>query len=123
MPAPTNLTPFLPARPSGITFIALNILRALSIVALLLVFSSNIVTWTNDIRAIKHTAPMGADGEEEWECEYIEYSTVPDQTGGAFWSVLNRLFICTFYFILLGCSVQLSCAVLEMSTRSQSSLV
>jgi hypothetical protein len=32
---------------------------------------------------------------EDWDCEYYEYSTVPDQTGGPFWSVLNRLFICT----------------------------
>lgn len=95
MPTPTpNLTPFLPSRPSGITFIALNILRCLSIISLLLVFSSNLVTMVNDIKAIKHTATQGEDGEE-WECEYIEYSTVPDQAGGAFWSVLNRLFICT----------------------------
>lgn len=29
----------------------------------------------------------------DWDCDYVEYSTVPDQTGGAFWSILNRLFI------------------------------
>lgn len=31
--------------------------------------------------------------EIDWDCEYVEYSTVPDQTGGPFWSILNRIFI------------------------------
>lgn len=39
-----DIKPFLPSRPSGIVFIALNILRVLSILSLLLVFSANIVT-------------------------------------------------------------------------------
>jgi hypothetical protein len=38
------IKPFLPSRPSGPVFIALNLLRLLSIIALLLVFSANIVT-------------------------------------------------------------------------------
>jgi hypothetical protein len=44
MTAADNLKPFLPKRPSGPVFIGLNILRALSIVALMLVFAANIVT-------------------------------------------------------------------------------
>lgn len=44
MTAADKLKPFLPKRPSGPVFIGLNILRALSIVALMLVFAANIVT-------------------------------------------------------------------------------
>jgi hypothetical protein len=52
----------------------------------------------SDIKAIKawnHLKSAGINGTEEidWDCEYVEYSTVPDQTGGPFWSILNRLFI------------------------------
>ena len=47
----------------------------------------------HDIKAIKAESNLTNGDGEEWDCEYIEYSTVPDQTGGAFWSVLNRLFI------------------------------
>ena len=38
------IKPFLPARPSGPIFISLNILRLLSVVALLLVVSANVLT-------------------------------------------------------------------------------
>ena len=44
MTATNTLQPFLPKRPSGPVFIGLNVLRALSIIALLLVFAANIVT-------------------------------------------------------------------------------
>jgi hypothetical protein len=44
MTASDNLKLFLPKRPSGPVFIGLNILRLLSIIALLLVFAANIVT-------------------------------------------------------------------------------
>lgn len=58
----------------------------------------------SDIKAIKawntfKGSAGGAGGnstmveEIDWDCEYVEYSTVPDQTGGAFWSILNRIFI------------------------------
>lgn len=39
-----DIKPFMPERPSGPVFIGLNILRLLSIIALILVFASNIVT-------------------------------------------------------------------------------
>jgi len=39
-----DIKPFLPSRPSGVVFIALNVLRALSMISLLLVFSAIIVT-------------------------------------------------------------------------------
>lgn len=101
----SNIKPFLPSsRPSGAVFIGLNAVRALSIIALLLVFAANIetmVSWVSlqekqvlrlpfcsDIKAIKKPA------SDEDDCDYIEYSSVPDQTGGPFWSILNRIFIC-----------------------------
>ncbi|ODN84124.1 hypothetical protein L202_00134 [Cryptococcus amylolentus CBS 6039] len=90
-----NIKPFLPSsRPSGTVFIVLNVLRALSMIALILVFASNITTMVSDIKAIKNPAT------DDDDCDYIEYSSVPDQTGGAFWSILNRIFI-LFECILL----------------------
>ncbi|WVQ97192.1 hypothetical protein IAU59_004302 [Kwoniella sp. CBS 9459] len=100
MSAEKSVKAFLPSRPSGPVFLGLNALRVLSIIALLLVLAANIVTMADDIKAIK--APIAADAEEV-DCDYIEYSSVPDQTGGPFWSILNRLFI-TFECILLTMS-------------------
>lgn len=42
MTAPDHLSPFTP-KPSRVLFIGLNVLRALSMIALLLVMSANIV--------------------------------------------------------------------------------
>ncbi|KGB77660.1 hypothetical protein I307_03527 [Cryptococcus deuterogattii 99/473] len=88
MTSTRNIKPFLPSsRPSGPLFIGLNAVRALSIIALLLVFAADIETMVYDIKAIKNPA------SDEDDCDYIEYSSVPDQTGGPFWSILNRIFI------------------------------
>jgi hypothetical protein len=59
----------------------------------------------SDIKAIEawnNLKSAGTNGTEEidWDCEYVEYSTVPDQTGGPFWSILNRLFIRMFSLFL-----------------------
>ncbi|WWC66435.1 uncharacterized protein I206_100337 [Kwoniella pini CBS 10737] len=96
-----HIKPFLPSRPSGPVFIGLNVLRVLSIISLLLVMSANIVTMANDIKAIKASGIPTTESEED--CDYYEYSSVPDQTGGPFWSILNRIFI-TFECILLTMS-------------------
>ncbi|WWC86177.1 uncharacterized protein L201_001050 [Kwoniella dendrophila CBS 6074] len=101
MSAEKALKPFLPKRPSGPVFIGLNVLRVISIIALLLVMSSNIVTMADDIKAIKASSQTTTDPEED--CDYYEFSSVPDQTGGPFWSILNRLFI-IFECILLTMS-------------------
>jgi hypothetical protein len=53
----------------------------------------------SDIKAIKaehHVTPT-----DDWDCVYVEYSTVPDQTGGPFWSILNRIFIREFILPLM----------------------
>ncbi|KAJ3715738.1 hypothetical protein FB446DRAFT_741211 [Lentinula raphanica] len=88
--------------PRAYFFIGLNIIRTLSIIALILVFASNIVTLVHDVEAVN--AFMAAKGDSSssssnstltdmLNCDYIEDSTVPNQPAGIFWAVLNRLLI------------------------------
>ncbi|KAJ2934767.1 hypothetical protein H1R20_g2324, partial [Candolleomyces eurysporus] len=89
--------------PRAYIFIGLNGVRILSIVALLLVFASNISTLVKDIKAVNEFMEAGkaaatgaatnATLEELMDFDYITGSTVPNQPAGAFWAVLNRLFI------------------------------
>ncbi|KAJ2915110.1 hypothetical protein MD484_g5290, partial [Candolleomyces efflorescens] len=89
--------------PRAYIFISLNGVRILSIVALLLVFASNISTLVKDIKAVNAFMEAGkavatgtasnATLEELMDFDYITGSTVPNQPAGAFWAVLNRLFI------------------------------
>ncbi|KAN0133664.1 hypothetical protein V8E53_008388 [Lactarius tabidus] len=72
-------------------FYGLNVARVLSIVALLLAFSSSIVVVVSDIRAVNKFQHDPSSNDES--CGYIESSTVPNQPAGVFWAVLNRLFI------------------------------
>lgn len=86
----------------GYSFIALNAIRALSIVALLLVFSSSIFVMVTDVRAVNQfvSAKQSGNSTMDFDYDYIEGSTVPNQTAGAFWAVLNRLLI-IFQIIIL----------------------
>ncbi|KJA17876.1 hypothetical protein HYPSUDRAFT_999469 [Hypholoma sublateritium FD-334 SS-4] len=94
--------------PRAYTFIGLNGIRVLSVIALLLVFSSNVVTLANDIKAVNRfmAGEKQAGGTTNstisavYDTDYIMGSTVPNQPAGAFWAVLNRLFI-IFQTILL----------------------
>jgi len=86
--------------PRAYIFISLNIIRTLSILALILVFSSNIVTLVHDIQAVnRFMAAKVADTSNNstmtdmLNCDYIEDSTVPNQPAGVFWAVTNRLLI------------------------------
>ncbi|KAJ4481127.1 hypothetical protein J3R30DRAFT_3464524 [Lentinula aciculospora] len=87
--------------PRAYFFIGLNIIRALSIIALILVFASNIVTLVHDIEAVNQfIAAKATDASSSnstitdmLNCDYIEDSTVPNQPAGIFWAVLNRLLI------------------------------
>lgn len=64
-------------------FISLNAIRVLSIIAMLLVFSSNIVTLSNDIKAVNRfmdigkrtdgTAVLNATMQAEINMDYIMY--------------------------------------------------
>jgi len=97
------------------TFIGLNLLRILSIIALLLVFSTNILTLVHDVQAVNNftsgktdaavdsnTTILHADSNTTLlHADYIANSTVPNQPAGAFWAVLNRLLILVQVFILV----------------------
>ncbi|KIM57393.1 hypothetical protein SCLCIDRAFT_1219434 [Scleroderma citrinum Foug A] len=76
-------------------FVALNIIRALSIIALLLVFSSSIVVLVDDIEAVNHfvNGATNTTAFNTGNSDYVPNSTVPNQPAGAFWAVLNRLLI------------------------------
>ncbi|KAF7288583.1 hypothetical protein HMN09_01387400 [Mycena chlorophos] len=102
--------------PRAYTFIGLNGLRALSIIALLLVFASNIVTLVHDIQAVntflagKSSASTDSDPDASVgnstatsvsNPDYIPNSTVPNQPAGVFWAVLNRLLIIFQIIVLL----------------------
>ncbi|KAJ6508840.1 hypothetical protein C8R45DRAFT_968967 [Mycena sanguinolenta] len=98
--------------PRAYSFIGLNVLRILSIVGLLLVFSSQIVTLVHDIQAVNNfqagkTAAATSDSQTDSDnaqtlsSEYIIGSTVPNQPAGVFWAVLNRLLIIFQVIVLL----------------------
>jgi len=87
------------------TFVGLNILRALSIIALLLLFASSILTLVHDIEGVNHFVAAGKIGGGNStstlvNCDYIDGTTVPNQPAGVFWAVLNRLLIIGQVFIL-----------------------
>ncbi|THH20890.1 hypothetical protein EW146_g573 [Bondarzewia mesenterica] len=83
--------------PRALYFIGLNAVRALSIISLILVFSSSIYVMVNDIKAMNNFAAGKSSGNlnstDDINCDYIEDSTVPNQPAGVFWAVVNRLLI------------------------------
>jgi len=81
--------------PRNYIFIGLNIVRALSIIGLILVFSSSIFVVVKDIQAVNAFQQGRQTGNStvDLHCEYIEGSTVPNQAAGVFWAILNRLLI------------------------------
>ncbi|KAJ7935609.1 hypothetical protein B0H13DRAFT_1948853 [Mycena leptocephala] len=97
--------------PRAYTFIGLNGLRILSIIGLLLVFSSNIVTLVHDIQAVNRfqagkaaavtDSTTNTSAQDILSSDYIIGSTVPNQPIGVFWAVLNRLLIIIQVIILL----------------------
>ena len=98
--------------PRAYTFIGLNIVRVLSIIALTLVLASNIATLVHDIQAVNrfvasgHEVGAGGFGSttnstDVFNDDYIAGSTVPNQPAGAFWAVLNRLLIIAQAIVLI----------------------
>ncbi|KIL55089.1 hypothetical protein M378DRAFT_173846 [Amanita muscaria Koide BX008] len=83
--------------PRGYVFIALNVVRIISVISLILVFASNIDTLVHDILAVNNTTISQVDVSYD----YIMDSTVPIQPGGAFWAVLNKLLIMGQTIVLL----------------------
>jgi hypothetical protein len=95
--------------PKAYRFLFLNAVRALSLIFLILVFSSNIVTMSSDINAVKgansFVATNSTSEHDMEDCDYIDGSTVPNQAGGVFWAVLNRLFIIIQCVILFASEI------------------
>ncbi|KAI1789733.1 hypothetical protein LXA43DRAFT_556001 [Ganoderma leucocontextum] len=101
----------------GYIFIGLNVVRALSIIALVLLFASSIVTMVHDVQAVNAFISAGkadpnirvasnATNTTDFDCvngdtDYVEGSTVPNQAAGAFWAVLNRLLIIFQVIVLI----------------------
>jgi len=94
--------------PRAYIFLGLNAVRALSMVALILVFASSILVMVQDIKAYNNfisakqatssVDPTSGNVTSTFDtsmldCDYIEGSTVPNQPAGIFWAVLNRLLI------------------------------
>ncbi|KAJ7286426.1 hypothetical protein C8J57DRAFT_663725 [Mycena rebaudengoi] len=94
-------------RPQTFVFLGLNAARFLSIVSLLLVFSSTIVVMVNNIKAVNRfqanrIANSGSNSTELMlDCDYIQGSTVPNQPAGVFWAVVAGLLIIFQVVILL----------------------
>jgi hypothetical protein len=88
--------------PRSYIFIGLNAVRAFSLIALILVFSSGIFVLVRDVQAVNafQEGRQANNVTIDLNCEYIEGSTVPNQAAGVFWAVLNRLLI-IFQVIML----------------------
>lgn len=90
--------------PRAYIFFGLNVVRFLSIVSLILVFASSIFVIVTDVEAVNAFEAAKQSGnvtaQDFADCEYIENSTVPNQIGGVFWAVINRLLI-IFQVIIL----------------------
>jgi hypothetical protein len=102
-------------------FIGLNIIRALSIISLLLVFASSIVSLVHDVEAVNrfiaeggHLPQTDSANATSSELDYIPYvflssragrlahprhsgSDVPHQAAGAFWAVVRRFVFLPWY--------------------------
>ncbi|ETW79823.1 hypothetical protein HETIRDRAFT_477443 [Heterobasidion irregulare TC 32-1] len=90
--------------PRAYIFMFLNGVRALSIIACILVFASSIVTLVHDVEAVNKFIVAGKANATETgllDCDYIADSTVPNQPAGAFWAVLNRLLIICQIILLI----------------------
>jgi hypothetical protein len=89
-----------------IFFFGLNAVRAVGIISLILVFVSSILVMAHDITAVndflQDAKSSGTPVDQLLEgCDYIENSTVPNQTGGIFWAVVNQLLIIAQVVILI----------------------
>ncbi|KAJ7481105.1 hypothetical protein B0H11DRAFT_2157804 [Mycena galericulata] len=89
--------------PQKFVFFGLNAARFLSVVALLLVFSSSILVMVTNIKAVNRFQAnrLANSTDVMLECDYIEGSTVPNQPAGVFWAVVASLLIIFQVIILL----------------------
>ena len=71
----------------------LNAVRALSLISLILVFSSTILVMVTNIKAVNAFQASGSNSSVLADCDYIVGSTVPNQPAGVFWAVVASLLI------------------------------
>jgi len=79
-------------------FYGLNLVRFISVLSFILVLAGSFDVMVTDIIAVnnfhKESREPGSSVDEVLGgCDYIRNSTVPHQTGGVAWAVINRLFI------------------------------
>ncbi|TFK36350.1 hypothetical protein BDQ12DRAFT_573174, partial [Crucibulum laeve] len=74
-------------------FMGLNAVRFLSLVSLILVFSSTIFVMVTNIKAVNAFEANKSNSTMLEDCDYIEGSTVPNQPAGVFWAVVASLLI------------------------------
>ncbi|KAG9012962.1 hypothetical protein FRB90_006368 [Tulasnella sp. 427] len=92
--------------PRPYVFIGANALRILSILVILLAFASNVIILVEDIESV-HRGPTVFTAKDEngntetFECDYFEGSNIPNQPAGAFWAILNQLFVILTLVVLL----------------------
>lgn len=77
----------------GMIFIGLNVLRLISMISLLLVFSSTILLMVNDSNAYYRLRREDLLQSTGVECDYYPESDVPTTTWGIFWIQLDRFWI------------------------------
>jgi len=85
-----------------VSFIGLNAVRALSLISLILVFSSTIFVIVTNIKAVNYfdSQKNATDSASLLECDYIDGSTAPNQPAGPFWAVVASLLIIVQTIIL-----------------------
>ncbi|KAF7340258.1 hypothetical protein MVEN_01944600 [Mycena venus] len=90
-------------RSQTLIFLGLNATRVLSIVALLLVFSSSILVMVTNIKAVNsfQAHRIANSTDTMLDCDYIQGSTVPNQPAGVFLSVVASLLIIFQAIVLL----------------------
>ncbi|KIK06148.1 hypothetical protein K443DRAFT_674707 [Laccaria amethystina LaAM-08-1] len=71
----------------------LNAVRVLSLVSLILVFSSTIYVMVTNVKAVNYFEANKVNATDLVDCDYIDGSTVPNQPAGVFWAVVASLLI------------------------------
>ncbi|KAJ3978937.1 hypothetical protein F5890DRAFT_1647629 [Lentinula detonsa] len=82
--------------PRAYIFIGLNAARVLSVIAMLLVFSSSIEVMVTNIKAVNYYEAHKGDNNATMSAmnmDYIAGSTVPSQPAGIFWAITVTLIL------------------------------
>jgi len=108
-------------RTTGYAFIVLNVIRIISVIALMLVFASSVFALVKDITAWNHfvdagyknTILVGNDTIVDIGDDYALGSSVPNQPGGPFFAMLNWLFIIFQTVVLIMAELEYPSNILD----------